>query len=568
MGRRTHPHLPGWQQVIVDSRQVLIRDDQGVPTAILEIKRDITERRRLLQRLHQQDQLINMAHDAILIRDPESRIRSWNQGAEHLYGWSVEEARGQVTHTLLQTRFPVSLEVVEHTLQEHGQWEGELTHTCRDGRQVIVDSRHVLIRDDQGVPTAILEINRDITERRRMEHFEQKVHVERDARLHLRQWILDCLPSGVFLAQGPRLRLLMVNQAMNDALGAEWQQGQLGDNFLRLHGIHFFTTDGRPLLLAETPARRAMESGEPVFHFQMVIRQPDGTRLPALLDAIPFELPRHLPHLTQEIPGGLNLEERVILVVYHDVTALKDAEALKDQFISLATHELRTPVSVIAGYADLFLRRAAQGNHPLDAWQVSKLQEIKQATQQLANLTEDLLDVTRVQSGQFQLDLRPTDLLALTREVIERLQTTTTHHQVLLHSTLAHLWATVDAFRIEQVLSNLLNNAIKYSPQGGPIEVTLEEERQTWEANFSIRDHGMGIPREQQPYLFRRFMRANNVRTAGIRGTGLGLYLCQELIERHGGHIYFKSEEEVGSTFFFSLPLTESTENGGVVVNS
>ena len=84
-------------------------------------------------RLHQQDQLINMAHDAILTRDPESRIRSWNQGAEHLYGWSVEEARGQVTHTLLQTRFPVSLEAVEHALQEHGQWEGELTHTCRDG---------------------------------------------------------------------------------------------------------------------------------------------------------------------------------------------------------------------------------------------------------------------------------------------------------------------------------------------------------------------------------------------------------------------------------------------------
>ena len=520
-----------------------------------------SERDHIADRLHQQDQLISMAHDAILVSDPEGRILSWNEGAEHLYGWAAQEATGKVKYTLLQTRFPISREEIEHTLQEHGQWEGELTHTCRDGRQVIVDSRHVLTRDDQGVPTAILEINRDITERRRLEHLEQKAHTERDARLHLRQWILDCLPSGVFLAQGPQLRLLMANQAMNDALGAEWQPGQLGDDFLRQHGIRFFTTDGRPLLLAETPARRAMASGEPVFHFQMVIRRPDGTRLPVLLDAIPFELPRHLPCLTQEMAGVLTLEERVVLVVYHDVTALKDAEALKDQFISLATHELRTPVSVIAGYADFLLRRASQGNHPLDAWQVSKLQQMKQATQQLANLTEDLLDVTRVQSEQFQLDLRPTDLLALTQGVIERLQTTTTHHQVLLHTTLAHLWATVDAFRIEQVLSNLLNNAIKYSPQGGPIEVTLEEERQTQEASFSVRDHGMGIPQEQQPYLFKRFMRANNVRTAGIRGTGLGLYLCQQLVERHGGHIYFKSEEGVGSTFFFSLPLTVSTES-------
>jgi PAS domain S-box-containing protein len=548
------------RQVTVESRQVLTRDDQGVPTAILEINRDITKH-RLLQRLHLQDQLISMAHDAILVRDLESHILSWNEGAEHLYGWTAQEATGKVKYTLLQTRFPISQEEVEHALQEHGQWEGELIHICRDGRQVIVESRQVLTRDDQGVPTAILEINRDITERRRLEHLEQKAHAERDARLHVLQLILDYLPSGVFLAQGPQLRLLMANQAMTDALGAEWQQGQLEDDLLRQHGIRFFTTDGRPLLLAETPARLAMASGEPVFHFQMVIRRPDGTHLPALLDAIPFEHLHHLPHLPQEIAGVITSEERVILVVYHDVTALKEAEALKDQFVSLATHELRTPVSVIAGYADLFLRRAAQGKHPLDEWQVSKLREMKQATQQLANLTEDLLDATRVQSGQFQLDLRPTDLLALTRGVIERLQTTTTHHQVLLHTTLAHLWATVDAFRIEQVLSNLLNNAIKYSPQGGPIEVTLEEERQTQEASFSVRDHGMGIPREQQPYLFRRFMRANNVRAAGIRGTGLGLYLCQELVERHGGHIYFKSEEGVGSTFFFSLPLTVSTES-------
>ena len=93
-----------------------------------------SERDLIAERLRQQDQLTNMAHDAILIRDPESRIRSWNQGAEHLYGWSVEEARGQVTHTLLQTRFPVSPEAVEHALQEHGQWEGE-THPHLPGWQ-------------------------------------------------------------------------------------------------------------------------------------------------------------------------------------------------------------------------------------------------------------------------------------------------------------------------------------------------------------------------------------------------------------------------------------------------
>jgi PAS domain S-box-containing protein len=362
------------RQVIVESRHVLTHNDQGVPTAILEINRDITELRHLLQRLRQQDQLISMAHDAILIRDTESHILSWNEGAEHLYGWIAQEAKGQVTHTLLQTCFPVSPEAVEHALEEHGQWEGELIHTRRDGRQVIVESRHVLIRDDQGVPTAILEINRDITERRRLEHLEQQTHAERDARLHVLQLILDCLPSGVFLAQGPQLRLLMANKAMTDVLGAEWQLGQPRDEFLRQHGIRFFTTDGQPFLLAEQPVRQAMVSGKPVFHSQMVICRPDGSRVPTLLDAIPFEHLHHLPHLPQEMAEELTSEERVVLAVYHDVTAIKEAEELKDQFVSLATHELRTPVSVIAGYVDLILRRAAQGKHPLNEWQVSKLQ--------------------------------------------------------------------------------------------------------------------------------------------------------------------------------------------------
>jgi signal transduction histidine kinase len=180
---------------------------------------------------------------------------------------------------------------------------------------------------------------------------------------------------------------------------------------------------------------------------------------------------------------------------------------------------------------------------------------MKQAVQQLANLTEDLLDVTRVQTGQFQLDLHPTDLVALTRKVVERLQTTTTRHHLSFHTPYASLRVTADALRIEQVLSNLLSNAIKYSPGGGPIEVTLKE-TQTQEAILSVQDHGMGIPHEQQPYLFGRFVRADNARAAGIRGTGLGLYLCQELVERHGGQICFESEEGVGSTFFFTLPLT------------
>lgn len=514
------------------------------------------ERLQITERLHQQDKLLTLAHDAILVRDPESHILSWNEGAEHLYGWTTQQAVGKVSHTLLQTRFPLSSEAVDQALEQHGQWQGELVHTCWDGRQVIVESRQVLTCDEQGKPTAILEINRDVTERRHLEFLEQEARAEREAHLHVLQVLLDHLSSGVFLVQGPQLRLLMANQAASGLWGAPWRSGQPKAEFLQQQHIRFFTADGRPLAPEDLPAQRAMAGGEPVLQHQLSICQADGTRLPVLADAIPLEGLHLLPRFAPGMLSARASAERVVLVVYQDVTALREAEGIKDQFISLATHELGTPVTIIAGCADRLLARAACGKgHELNDWQREKVWEMKQATRQLATLIEDLLNVTRVQAGQFQLGRRSTDLVALTHKVVMQLQATTQRHHLLWKTAFPQLWATVDAFRIEQVLSNLLSNAIKYSPGGGSIEVTLEENAEPPEARFRICDQGMGIPRDQQAHLFGRFVRADNVSASGIRGTGLGLYLCRELVERHGGHIWFESEEGVGSTFFFSLPL-------------
>ncbi|HEX4715520.1 MAG TPA: PAS domain S-box protein, partial [Ktedonobacteraceae bacterium] len=319
------------------------------------------ERMRISQRLRQQDKLLNLAYDAILMRDPENRIVSWNEGAEHLYGWTAQEATGKVTHTLLPTRFPISREEVDHTLEEHGQWQGELTHTCRDGRQVIVESRQVLVRDEQGAPSAILEINRDATERHRLEHLEREARAEVDARLQVFQLILDRLPNGVFLVQGSHLRLLLANDAAAALWGAQWPRGQPQEEFFQQQGIQMLMANGQPLPPDDLAGKRAMASGEPVLHRQLVIRRPDGTRLPVMVDAIPFTNLSLLPRLPQEMASSLSSAERVVLVVYQDVSALKEAETLKDQFISLATHELRTPVTIVSGYADRLLARAARG---------------------------------------------------------------------------------------------------------------------------------------------------------------------------------------------------------------
>lgn len=523
------------------------------------------ERMRISQRLLQQDKLIGMAYDAILVHNPKNQIVSWNEGAEHLYGWTAQEIMGKVTHTLLQTRFPISREEVDHSLEQHGRWQGELIHTCRNGRQVIVESHQVLMRNEQGTPDALLEINRDVTERRRLEHMEQKTRTEMDARLQVFQLILDRLPNGVLLVQGPHLRLLLTNEAAATLWGAQWPRGQPEEEFFQQQGIQLLTANGQPLSPNDLTGRRAMTFGEPVLHHQLVIRRPDGTRLPVVVDAIPLTNFSLFPCLPLEMTLALPSAEQVVLVVYQDVSVLKEAERLKDQFISLVTHELRTPVTIVTGYADRLLAKAARGEeHGLDEWQKEKVQVMKQVSWQLASLMEDLLDATRMQTGQFELERHSTDLVALTRKVITRFQATTNRHQLAFQTALSQFWAMCDALRIEQVLSNLLSNAIKYSPDGGPIEVALEEHAETHEARFRIRDQGIGIPRAQQAHLFGRFVRAENVRSAGIRGTGLGLYLCRELIERHEGQISLESEEGVGSTFFFSLPCTDvaQQENG------
>jgi protein-histidine pros-kinase len=149
------------------------QDVDGSP-CITAIIRDVTEQRQIRQELTRQARLLEMAHDAIIVRDLDSEIMYWNRGAEETYGWSSGEVLGRSTHDLLRTNFPESREAVDASLEHDGRWDGELVHVRRDGREVIVESRHALLRDDRGDASAILEINRDITARRALERAQRE----------------------------------------------------------------------------------------------------------------------------------------------------------------------------------------------------------------------------------------------------------------------------------------------------------------------------------------------------------------------------------------------------------
>ncbi|HEX5158134.1 MAG TPA: PAS domain-containing sensor histidine kinase [Ktedonobacterales bacterium] len=575
--------------VDISLRPCLIKGQLHVMAAIRDVgaqRQWERERADLLARLRLQTDLINLAHDAILVRDPANRILVWNKGAEELYGWTAQEALGRVTHTLFKTRFPISRITIEAQLQRDGAWEGELTHTRPDGRIVIVESRQVLVRDAAGQPSAILEINRDITERRQLEEAEATAQANTLVQLSFLQQLIDALPNGIYVVHGRDARLMLANRAAASSWGAIWEPEQPMEEFIERHGIKLTDAQGQPLMPDMWATLRAVRYGETSLQLQEVIYRPQGDALPIVVNAVPLAFSywqslevgsaflddhggarfRH-DDSTEERSAG----EPLALVIQQDVRALKEAEYVKDEFIGLAAHELRTPVAALKGAIGTLLFQTQQGHGPtLADWQAEMLGEIDIATDRLTGLTDELLDVTRLQAGHLLLHPAPTDLVALVRRVVSRIQSTTTHHQldVSMGATggrgtrvrNAEMIASVDAARIEQVLTNLVVNAIKYSPDGGPIHVSLTRRNGPGGADdkqveIRVRDHGVGIPEHQHSLIFGRFMRADNARRAGISGTGLGLYISRGLVEQHGGRIWFESKEGKGTTFFVLLPL-------------
>lgn len=404
--------------------------------------------------------------------------------------------------------------------------------------------------------TGILLIWHDVTERR-LEHVERAARAQMEDRLATLQLILDELPSGVFLVYGYDARLVLINRSALAVLGAYWPPGQPMEEFLNQNGVGIFDINGHPVPFEQLAAIRAVRRGETVPQFQSITRQPNGTVLSTLVSAVALDAHRLKLPLLQKGEAPAEEPARIGLLAFQDVTSFKDAERLKDEFIGIAAHELRNPLTVLSGYVQMLLLQTRRGKGPkLLPTQEEALQSIDRSTTELVELTEDLLDVTRLQGGGWQLHSEPTDLVALVQRTVERLQKTTGKHTLSIVTTLPSLVVYADPGRIEQVLSNLISNAIKYSPNGGPIEITLWEARDAQEARLSVRDYGIGIPEKDQARIFGHFARASNADTYKISGTGFGLYLCRELIARLDGRIWFESKEEQGSTFFMALPHT------------
>jgi signal transduction histidine kinase len=251
------------------------------------------------------------------------------------------------------------------------------------------------------------------------------------------------------------------------------------------------------------------------------------------------------------------LEARALAEHATELRAREEAARLKEEFLSAAAHDLRTPLTVVLGQAELLERRQQRNpDAPADA---QGLARIAREARRLSDLVTELLDAQRLELGRAVLDRAPTDLLDVVRAVRERYADGDI--SVTTEAAASSLNASIDRPRIEQVLDNLVENALKYTTNGEPPEIRLAAGGGM--VSIAVVDHGIGIPRADRHRIFERFFRASNAESITDTGLGLGLYICRRIVEEHGGHIRFDPTPGGGTTFTIALPLLAATDETG-----
>jgi PAS domain S-box-containing protein len=298
-----------------------------------------------------------------------------------------------------------------------------------------------------------------------------------------------------------------------------------------------FGRDGRPLDAADLPSRRALR-GEVVAKAEFAIGQPDGSKLPVLASAAPV----------------LNGDGDMLgaIVIFQDITPMKELERLREEWVSVISHDLRQPLSVIVGNADILRRLLEQSTSPDAAKVSSRLQHIQRAASNQDKMINDLLDMSRLEANRLQIRRELVDAGKLVHDVVERIGGAMQGHPVRTEMRDDLPAVECDPARLEQVLSNLVSNAAKYSYPRSEIRVELT--RLDDAIQISVVNRGDGISPEDVPRLFERFHRTASARERGIPGIGLGLYVTKGLVEAHGGRIWVESSPGETTAFRFTLP--------------
>ncbi len=344
--------------------------------------------------------------------------------------------------------------------------------------------------------------------------------------------LIDQLPEAVIVVEPDPERVTVVNQQTSRLLGWEIQTPIPLDDFLAKNAR--FDLDGHPLEDVDIPLVRSLRHRDVITLSELTVERPDGERIAILVNGAPL------------------IDERgkiiAAVAVFQDYTQIRDAEQIKDDFLSLVSHELRTPLTTIRGGAYMIRNNRESLD---DASEDTLLADIEREGERLQFIIENMVQLANIRAGRYTLETEPLHV----RLVIDRainVARETAPERTFNMTVEPHLFAEADETSVDQILLNLLRNAIKYTPSASPVEVVARRVDDMVE--ITVRDHGPGISDEDLPFVFERFRRGAESQRSRIEGMGVGLYLAKNLVEAHGGSIEAERPSDGGTRIRFTVP--------------
>jgi PAS domain S-box-containing protein len=524
-----------------------------LPVYSVIVTREIRKRRRAEEALATREKWFSTTlasiGDAVMATDMNGGVTFMNSVAQSLTGWSQAEAAGKPMDVVLdivnkETRRPVENPVKK--VFSEGKVIGLADHTLllsKDGKEFDIEDSAAPILTDTGERLGVVLVFRDITQKKLADE-------ETKRQKELLQLVLESITDGVVVADS-KGKFLVFNAAAERVVGVG-ATDTAPDQWSDRYGSYL--PDGvTPYPPNELPLVRAMR-GEIIDAEEVFIRNakvPDG-RLLSITGG-------PLRGADGALQGGV--------VVFHDITLQKHAqEALvqakeeavraskfKDRFLSTMSHELRTPLNAVLGFSDLLAdKRCGE----LNERQQRYVSHINTGGRHLLKLIGDILDLSKIEAGRMELSCEDLSMANVFGEVASALRPLAEKKKQTLSSDADRSLAVhADATRFKQVLMNLVGNAIKFTPEGGCIEITAQQADR--EVQVRVRDNGPGIPQEEQKRIFDAFYRLRKS-GEGVEGTGLGLAITESLVKLQGGSLGLESEPGRGSCFYFSLPAASA----------
>jgi PAS domain S-box-containing protein len=489
---------------------------------------------------------------AIFMLDPQGHVLTWNTGAERIKGYRADEIIGQHFSRFYPPETAGTLP--RHELEVaavEGRFEDEGWRLRKDGSRFWANVIITVLRDASGELIGYAKVTRDLTQRR--VHEETLRQSEERFRL-LVEGVSDC---AIFMLDANGYVLTWNS-------GAERIKGYRADEIIGRHFSTFYPADAKEAGWPEHELRVTTEKGRFVDEGWRLRK--DGSRFWAgvVITALHDQggRLRGFAKLTRDLSDRRRADELAAVAAQKE--ELLDAERnarmdaqraarMKDEFLATLSHELRTPLNAILGWTQVL--RAQATPKPGDVHHA--LEVIERNTRSQARLIDDLLDLSRIMAGRVRLDVQQLGLTDIVRGAIESVEPGAVAKGVRLEQVLDPLGGTVsgDPGRLQQVLWNLLTNAIKFTPKGGRVQVLLQ--RINSHIELSVSDTGIGIPAGFLPHVFDRFSQADSSTSRRYGGLGLGLAISKQLVELHGGTLRVNSPGEgEGATFTVTLPLT------------